>query len=238
MTRCALLLSAALIAVPLAARAQSPAPASAPVGQSQLDRIEGKLDEVLRRLDQLHPQPSGAVPGQATPSGVSNPSPAPGEPPAPALAAYKPGAVAVAHPAPKDVNSLSEIPADDVGGFVYTGGPIALTDIRTRGVRYAGPVGAEIQGWLRAKEAGCYQIGTDLNAHFGSGPCLSRPASCKPVWKAALLTSAPSLSAIRAATTPTPPLCWEPSYSPAYTVCASGPPAQLRKASPPPQSCC
>ena len=27
----------------------------------------------------------------------------------------------------------------------------------------------EIQGWLRAKEAGRYEIGTDLNAHFGFG---------------------------------------------------------------------
>ncbi len=82
---------------------------------------------------------------------------------------YKPGALAVAHPAPKDVNSLSEVPADAVGGFVYEGGPIALTDIRTRGVRYAGPVGVEIQGWLKAREAGRYQIGTDLSAHFGVG---------------------------------------------------------------------
>ena len=86
--------------------------------------------------------------------------------------------MAVAHPAPKDVNSLSEVPADDVGGFVYAGGSIALTDIRTRGVRYAGPVGAEIQGWLRAKEAGRYQIGTDLNAHFGVGTMLA--PTCLP----------------------------------------------------------
>lgn len=36
-------------------------------------------------------------------------------------------------------------------------------------MRYAGPVSAEIQGWLKAKEAGRYQISTDLNAHFGVG---------------------------------------------------------------------
>ncbi len=169
MTRSALLLSASLLALPLAARAQSPAPASAATGQSQLDRIEGKLDEVLRRLDQLQQNPLRAVQGKATPSATSNYSPATGEPPASSQAAYKPGALAVAHPAPKDVNSLSEVPADDVGGFVYEGGPIALTDIRGRGVRYAGPVGMEIQGWLRAKEAGRYEIGTDLNAHFAFG---------------------------------------------------------------------
>lgn len=168
MTRCALFLSASLLAVPLAARAEAPAPAAA--GQSQLDRIEGKLDEVLRRLNQPHSQPPGIVQGRATSAGVSNfSSPASGETPAPSLATYKPGALAVVHPAPKDVNSLSEVPADEVGGFVYEGGPIAFTDIRTRGVRYAGPVGAEIQGWLEAKEAGRYQIGTDLNAHFGVG---------------------------------------------------------------------
>ena len=165
MTRSALFLSASLLVVSLAARADAPAPA----GQSQLDRIEGKLDEVLRRLNQSHPQPPGIVQGRATSAAMSTPSPAPGEPPASSLATYKPGALVVVHPAPKDINSLSEVPVDDVGGFVYEGGPIAFMDIQTRGVRYAGPVGAEIQGWLKAKEAGRYQIGTDLNAHFGVG---------------------------------------------------------------------
>jgi hypothetical protein len=83
--------------------------------------------------------------------------------------AYRPGALAIVHAALKDANGLSEIPPDSVGGFTYTGGPIGLTDIKTRGVRYAGPVGIEIQGWLQAKEAGRYQIGTDLTAHFGPG---------------------------------------------------------------------
>lgn len=100
---------------------------------------------------------------------VFNPSPATSEPGTSSSGAYKPGALAVAYPAPKNVNSLSEVPADDVGGFVYQGGPIVLTNIRMRGVRYAGPVGAELQGWLKANEAGRYQIGTDLNAHFGLG---------------------------------------------------------------------
>lgn len=86
---------------------------------------------------------------------------------------YRPGALVVARPAPRDANSLSEVPTDNVGGFVYGGGPIAFTDIRSRGVRYAGPVGVEIQGWLRAKEAGRYQIGTDLNAHFGMNGILA-----------------------------------------------------------------
>jgi len=167
MIRPALLLSAALLACPLAAWAQSPAPAApASSSPSQLDRIENKLDEVLRRLDQPRPQPSGAAQGQATPPAATTPSPASGAAPAASPGVYKPGALAVARPAPKDVNSLSEVPPDTVGGFAYEGGPIALTDIRTRGVRYAGPAGAEIQGWLKVKEAGRYQLGTDLTARF------------------------------------------------------------------------
>ncbi len=48
-------------------------------------------------------------------------------------------------------------------------GPIPFTDIRSRGVRFAGPVGVELQGWLRVKEAGRYQIGADLVANFRGG---------------------------------------------------------------------
>jgi len=62
------------------------------------------------------------------------------------------------------------VPPDSVGGFVYEGGPIPFSDIRTRGVRYAGPVGVELQGWLRAREAGRYQIGADLTAAFKGSP--------------------------------------------------------------------
>ena len=89
--------------------------------------------------------------------------------------------MAIVHAAPKDANSLSEVPPDSVGGFTYTGGPIALTDIKTKGVRYAGPVGIEIQGWLQAKEAGRYQIGTDLTAHF-SGMAIVAPTCFLQAW--------------------------------------------------------
>ena len=51
-----------------------------------------------------------------------------------------------------------------------------FTDIRTRGVRYAGPVSVELQGWLRAKEAGRYQFGADFTARFGVGAGL--PPTC------------------------------------------------------------
>ena len=174
--RPALLLSALLLALPIPGRAQSPTPATpAPVGQSQLDRIESKLDEVLRRFDQTRPSPSATGQGQATVPGgaISSPFPAPSATPAASPAAYKPGTLAVAHIAPKDINSLSEIPPDSVGGFVYEGGAIAFTDIRTRGVRYAGPVAVELQGWLKAKEAGRYEIGTDLSAHFAIGSVIA-----------------------------------------------------------------
>ena len=158
MTRGALFFAAALLALSTTARAQATPPAE----QAQLDRIEHKLDEVLRRLEQVPSQPPETTRGQI-PSGSARPPP-------PALpVAYKPGALAIAHAASKDVNSLSEIPPDAVGGFVYAEGPIAFTDIRTRGVRYVGPVGVELQGWLQAKEAGRYEIGTDLTAHFPIG---------------------------------------------------------------------
>ena len=186
MIRATLLLSAALLALlpppSVLAQTQPPAPAmpsTPPPGQ--LDRIEGKLDEVLRRLDQPRAQPSVATQGQAAPSGAPIPSQAPGQAPAASAQAYRPGALAIVHPAPKDVGSLSEVPPDSVGGFTYEGGPISLTDIKTRGVRYAGPAGVEIQGWLQAKEAGRYQIGTDLTAHF-SGMAIVAPTCFLQAW--------------------------------------------------------
>ncbi len=184
MTRATLLLSAALLALPPIALAQSqpPAPATtAATPPSQLDRIEGKLDEVLRHLDQPRAQTSVAAQGQVTPSGAATPPPGLSQAPAASAQAYKPGALAIVHAAPKDANSLSEIPPDSVGGFTYDGGPIALTDIKKRGVRYAGPVGVEIQGWLQAKEAGRYQIGTDLTAHF-AGLTIIAPTCFLQAW--------------------------------------------------------
>jgi len=167
MTRPALLLSASLLVLPFVARAQAPAvaPPPSPPVPSQLDRIEGKLDELLRRMDQPRPQPFGVGQGTAATSPAG-----PGNPPAVSGEAYKPGALAVARAAPRDANGLAEVPPDSVGGFVYEGGPIPFTDIRTRGVRYAGPVGVELQGWLRAREAGRYQIGADLTAAFKGSP--------------------------------------------------------------------
>ena len=173
MTCSALLLSASLLVLPFAACAQAPAavplPSSPPV-PSQLDRIEGKLDELLRRMDQPRPQPSGTGQGTAAAGGAATSPAGLGTPPAVPGEAYKPGALAVARAAPRDANGLVEVPPDSVGGIVSEGGPMSLTDIKTRGVRYAGPVGVELQGWLRAREAGRYQIGADLTAAFKGSP--------------------------------------------------------------------
>lgn len=149
------LLLAVLVRPAWAQTPQPPAPDSV-----QLDRIERKLDEVLRRLGASSAPPT-AVPGPAA-GGV--------QAPADAVAAenYVPGAVAVVHAAPSDARGLGEVPADSVGGFVYTGGPIALSDLSDRGVRYTGLAGVELQGWLRAKETGRYQIAADVAARFGA----------------------------------------------------------------------
>ena len=79
-------------------------------------------------------QPAGQ---QLVPAGPGAPSASSGE-------AYRPGALAVAHAAPRDANGLAEVLQDSVCGFVHEGGPIPFTDIRTRGVRCAGSVGVEL----------------------------------------------------------------------------------------------
>jgi hypothetical protein len=55
------------------------------------------------------------------------------------------------------------VPADSVGGFVFTGGPITLHDLYAQGVRYTGLAGIELQGWLKTTEAGRYELGEDLH---------------------------------------------------------------------------
>jgi hypothetical protein len=77
------------------------------------------------------------------------------------------GALAIIHAAPATALAAREIPADSVGGFVYTGGSLQLADLKDQGVRYTGLTGVEWQGWLRAKETGRYEL--DLEAWFGRG---------------------------------------------------------------------
>ena len=71
------------------------------------------------------------------------------------------GALAIIHAAPDTPTAAQEIPPDSVGGFIYTGGPLQLADLTDHGVRYAGLTGVEWQGWLRAREAGRYQLDVD-----------------------------------------------------------------------------
>ena len=99
--------SVALFApLPGSAFAEQPAPPR----DAQLDRIEQKLDDVLKRLGA-----GGAPPAQTEKTPESeNP------------ANYRPGALAIVHAAPASARLLSEIPVDSVGGFTYSGGPIAL----------------------------------------------------------------------------------------------------------------
>jgi hypothetical protein len=137
-------------------------PASAQSPPTQLDRIEQRLDTILHRLDQL--QPGQAVAPSPPPSG-SGPAASPAATPvlssAPETLAG--GAVAIIHAAPTTPIAAHEIPADSVGGFIYTGGPLQLADLTDRGVRYTGLAGVEWQGWLRTRETGRYQFELDGN---------------------------------------------------------------------------
>jgi hypothetical protein len=122
--------------------------------KAQLDRIEGKLDQLLQRLG-LGPLPSPAPEQAATAAPVVDST------------AYAPGAIAVIHPAPATTRVLAEVPPDSVGGFVYTGGPMTLHDLSDRGVRYAGLAGLELQGWLKVTAPGRAQLGADYRGSFG-----------------------------------------------------------------------
>lgn len=139
------------------AQAQQAPTRPATASPAQLDRIERKLDEVLRRLEAFNGK-AGQAPSPA-PSGVAASVPSNPD--------YRPGAVAVVHAAPVKTSQLAEVPADSVGGFVYTGGPITLHDLSSRGVLYTGLAGIELQGWLKVKEPGRVQLGEDLRATLG-----------------------------------------------------------------------
>jgi len=94
------------------ARAEQPAPPR----NAQLDRIEQKLDDVLKRLG------AGGAPPAQTEKRQSRKT-----------RELSPGALAIVHAAPASARLLSEIPVDSVGGFTYSGGPIALHDLVSRG---------------------------------------------------------------------------------------------------------
>jgi hypothetical protein len=138
------------------ARAEQPAPPRNP----QLDRIEQKLDDVLKRLG------AGGAPPAQTEKAPESENPA----------NYRPGALAIVHAAPASARLLSEIPVDSVGGFTYSGGPIALHDLNSRGVNFSGLAGIELQGWLKVKQTGRMQFVADL--HGTLAPNVFVPPEC------------------------------------------------------------
>lgn len=133
--------------------------------QDRLAKIEHRLDVLEGRMGATAaaPLPSSAL----APSGQANATSAPVQ------QTLSPGAIGVLHPAPAHADQLGEVPPDSVGGFVYAGGPVALHDPASRGARYAGLTGLELQGWLRAKEAGRYQLAVEISGGLGSNAILS-----------------------------------------------------------------
>ncbi len=91
------ILAAASLALLLLATAAHGEEVPSP-NQAQLDRIEGKLDQLLQRLG-TSPLPSPAQ-DQAAPAA-----------PAVDSTAYAPGAIAVIHPAPATARTLAEAAA-------------------------------------------------------------------------------------------------------------------------------
>jgi hypothetical protein len=126
---------------------------------------------------QIQPQPGQAAAPSPPPSA---PGPAAAPASAPALSSAPEtlagGAVAIIHAAPATPIAAHEIPADSVGGFIYTGGPLQLADLADRGVRYTGLAGVEWQGWLRTRETGRYQFELDGNTvsadNFTNSTCI------------------------------------------------------------------
>ncbi|PZX14316.1 hypothetical protein LX81_02899 [Palleronia aestuarii] len=196
-SRTTLLATTLILASLVPSGSQEAAPGAIPDDhrQDQLDRIEAKLDALLQRLgdgsgavvdpsatdtdgeDTAMPTPgTGADAADPAPETASEPPPPPIDTPTEAES-FAPGAIAVAHAAPTQGQPLGEIPTDSIGGFVYTGGPIQLDDLADRGVRHAGPAGIELQGWLRATEAGRHQLAADLQIRFGTGTISALPCT-------------------------------------------------------------
>jgi hypothetical protein len=95
-------------------------PASAQSPPTQLDRIEQKLDTILHRLDQLQPG-HRTIPAAFGPA--ASPVSAPAHSSTPETLAG--GAGAIIHAASTTPVAAHEIPADSVGGFIYTSGPLS-----------------------------------------------------------------------------------------------------------------
>ncbi|MHB8284498.1 MAG: hypothetical protein ACYDD1_07455 [Caulobacteraceae bacterium] len=138
--------------------------------KARIDQLTARNKALEQRLSAV--PPAAAPPTVATHAGA--PVPVVASAPSPAVT-YLPGAVAIIHAAPTDTRLLAEVPADSVGGFVFTGSPITLHDLSAQGVRYTGLTGVELQGWFKATQAGRYQFGEDLQGWVGiivGAPCV------------------------------------------------------------------
>ncbi|MBZ9709842.1 hypothetical protein LB543_24345 [Mesorhizobium sp. ESP7-2] len=173
---------AALIGATGIASAQN---APADTTEQRLERIEHKLDAILRRLD----EPATIDAGQTTAPAVqatqkSATSQKAGAVPAAAgtdSTSYKPGAVAIARIAPAKTDALSDIPADSVGSYVYQGGAIPLSELSRNGVRYTGLAAVELQGWLKIAQPGRTQLAVEYRATTGSNVFID-PTCIASVW--------------------------------------------------------
>ncbi|MEI9425867.1 hypothetical protein O7A70_32770 [Mesorhizobium sp. Cs1299R1N1] len=159
--------------------------APADTTDQRLQRIEHKLDDILRRLD----APATVGAGQTTAPAVqatqkSATSQMAGATHAAAAAdnsSYKAGAVAIARIAPQKAAALSDIPPDSVGSYVYTGGAIPLSELSRNGVRYTGLAAVELQGWLKIAEPGRTQLAVEYRATTGSNAIID-PTCIASVW--------------------------------------------------------
>ena len=134
------------------------------------------LDEILLRLG-AQPQLTGQR--AATPAGpvVANGAPWAAATPKLEIAAYKPGAVPLVRQAPNYPRDLQIVPTDSVGSFIYSGGAVALNDLRSKGVRFTGLAGIELQGWLKVAATGRTQIAVEYRANgvnaVGTSDCIA-----------------------------------------------------------------
>ena len=152
--------------------------------QEQLDRIEQKLDSLIERLGSAEEENAAAKGNGIQPSAGSDHAKGNDAAPSPdndAPDGYQRGAVAIARIAPARKDELTEIPADSVGSFVYTGGAIPLSDLSRNGVRYPDLAAVELQGWLKVAEAGRTQLAVEYRATTGYNVVAS-PGCIASLW--------------------------------------------------------
>ena len=138
--------------------------ASAQSPPTQLDRIEQKLDTILHRMDEL--RPSLSTPAHSASAVVLFGPECSAPCPEPLLRQHRGRHRRLWPPVrwrsstlrPATAVAAHEIPADSVGGFIYTGGSLQLADLKDHGVHYTGLTGVEWQGWLRARDSGRYEL--------------------------------------------------------------------------------